>query len=110
MPETFEPFDADHDIPAGSSRLPWLVAGLFIILLGGGAAVYFMLASKQKPAEAQALVPDAAAVAVVADASTQPTTTPLGPDAAAPHVATVDSAWLLFYDDGDAAVEAAEQA
>jgi predicted Zn finger-like uncharacterized protein len=111
LPEAFEPFDADHDVPAGSSRLPWLVAGLFIIFLGGGAAVYFMLAGKQKPAEAQVLVPDAAAVAVVADASTQPTTTPLGPDAAAaPVAATVDSAWQLFYADGDAAFEAAEKA
>ncbi len=111
QPQTFEAFDADDDlIPEPASRLPWLLAAMFVMLLGGAAAVYFLV--MKKPAnELAAVAVDAAVVELAADASGPVSAPlvdaqPLAPDAAQ----LLAEGWRHFYDDGDAAFEAAEKA
>jgi predicted Zn finger-like uncharacterized protein len=103
-PAAFEPYDADDDLPPRSSKLPWLLAAAFVIMVGGAVGIYFMLMGRQKPAEAAA----PADAAVLFDAAVA-TSTPIVVDAAV-AAPTLEQAWKLFYDDGDANFEAAEKA
>jgi predicted Zn finger-like uncharacterized protein len=108
-PAPFEPSDADldDDFTPPPSRLKWVALGL-VLMLGGGAGVYFLLKPK---ADEMARAERAALAAPDAMAPTGPVVSPVGGADAAPSAgpeAALSAGWAAFYQDGDEAFDGAE--